>query len=64
MKVKRLICPVCKKEEVLEKTEVDNLHEYSEELITQFCPECSDTAEARLLAAIFGKTDEPSLWLK
>lgn len=64
MKVKRLMCPLCKKEKVLEKTEEDNLSEYSEELITQFCPECSNTAEARLLAAIFGKRGEPSLWLK
>lgn len=56
MKVKRIICPKCGFEED-HREDVDNIHEYSEELIYRRCSECRKkiTPEDRLLAAIFGE---------
>ena len=58
MKVRRIVCPVCKSEKK-ETSEEDNLREYSEELISKTCekPECQNNPEDRLLRAIFGDND-------
>jgi len=62
MKVKRIICPSCKSEEK-EVSDEDNLRDYTEELVSKVCSkeECKkwyDSAEQRMIRAIFGKGGE------
>lgn len=54
MKVKRIICPMCKSEK-REVSEEDKTQEYSEEIISETCGkyECEHSPEAKLLKAIF-----------
>lgn len=54
MRVKRIICPACNSEEKI-TLEEKNLHEYSEEIVSEPCKECRDIPEVRLLEAIFGR---------
>ncbi len=56
MKVKRVICPVCKSEERI-TSEEDNMRGYSEEIVSRTCEktECQNNPADRLLRAIFGE---------
>lgn len=59
MKVKRIICPSCGAEKKV-ISEEDNLHEYSEEIISEICgrKRCQrwyNSPEQTLLRAIFGE---------
>lgn len=56
MRLKRIICPVCESE-VREISEVDDVHEYSEEIVSRVCEkvECQDNPEQKLIRAIFGE---------
>ena len=59
MKVTRIVCPSCKSERRVVSDE-DNLHDYSEEIISEVCgeKECQGwdkSSEQRLLRAIFGE---------
>lgn len=59
MKVIRIICPKCDKEEK-HIEEVSNMQKYTEELVYRKCSECKEsvTPEDKLLSAIFGEEDE------
>lgn len=59
MKVKRIICPACESEKNV-VSDGGNLHEYSEEVVSEFCDrkECQEaynSPEEKLLRAIFGE---------
>lgn len=61
MKVRRIICPACEfeKKVILDK---DNLHGYSEEVVSEVCDreECQrwhNSPEQRLLRAMFGQKE-------
>ena len=59
MKVKRVICQVCKSEKRITSEEGD-LHAYSEEIVSRTCeePECQNNPADRLLRALFGVKDD------
>lgn len=56
MKAKTIICPVCRAERKT-LSEEDNMHEYIDENVSEVCYrlECMESAENRLLEAIFGR---------
>lgn len=61
MKVRRIICPACESERKVISDE-DNLHVYSEEVVSEVCgrEECQrwrNSPEQRLLRTIFGQKE-------
>ncbi len=58
MRVKRIICPCCESES-MDRSELDKLTDYSEEIVSKLCarPKCVlwyDSPEQKLLRALFG----------
>ena len=60
MKAIRKICPRCG-EEKTSRTDVKDIYSYTEEIVHEKCPKCKrkpDTAEDKLLKAIFGESND------
>lgn len=55
MKVIRTICPHCGTEIDIQRLDIKNTREYSEEIVTKTCDDCKDSPEAKLIDAIFGR---------